>query len=250
MIRPLEARFSIIELDGPGAIAPNQRPHFAVVLGGAVQPLLSDDAARIAVNGAAERLLETARLAKQEQELAILISGGAGTLWSGAPEAPLIRDWLVAQGIPDKRLILEDKSRNTFENAERSLAIIKRAIPDDQPLRLAIITSAAHMPRAMGSFRRAARDAGLANIEPMAYPVDFRSAPVPLLRIQRVGNGLANLDAASREWFALLAYFLLERIDSPLPGPTLPGPTITEQTGHTYGPAPAPASAQSAEGTQ
>ncbi|MBV6632542.1 MAG: YdcF family protein [Alphaproteobacteria bacterium] len=221
LIRPLEARFPAIEDTGDRGWGLGQRPHIAVVLGGAVQPVLSNGAEKIAVNGAAERLLATAAMAKREPGLAIIVSGGAGSLWSGDAEAPLIAEWLSMQGVPGNQLILDDKSRNTYENANFSIDILKQSIPSDQRMRLAIITSAAHMPRAIGSFRRAAAAAGLLELDLLAYPVDYRSTPVPLLRIQRVGDGLSNLDAASREWLALLAYFFLDRIDSPLPGPDM-----------------------------
>ena len=66
-------------------------------------------------------------------------------------------------GLAAGRVIYEERSRNTSENAEFSLAIA-RPQPGETWL---LITSAFHMSRAVGSFRRAGW-----NVVP--YPVDFR----------------------------------------------------------------------------
>ena len=69
-------------------------------------------------------------------------------------------------GVPEAGIIYETTSRNTYENAVNSLDV---AVP--QPgSRWVLVTSAAHMPRAMGAFEAA----GWKNITP--YPVDFQTA--------------------------------------------------------------------------
>jgi uncharacterized SAM-binding protein YcdF (DUF218 family) len=67
-------------------------------------------------------------------------------------------------GISRDRAILEDRSRNTVENAVFSKAIVQPKRGE----RWLLVTSAYHMPRAIGVFRKAGFP-----IEP--YPVDWRT---------------------------------------------------------------------------
>jgi uncharacterized SAM-binding protein YcdF (DUF218 family) len=77
-----------------------------------------------------------------------------------------------------------------------------------------LVTSAVHMPRAIGVFRKAGFD-----IE--AYPVDWRTrgwsdAAEPF---DQLSSGLARTDAATHEWVGLIAYWLSGRSSELLPGP-------------------------------
>ena len=77
-----------------------------------------------------------------------------------------------------------------------------------------LITSAYHMPRAMGVFRKA----GL-KVEP--WPVDYRTrGTADLTRpFDKVSEGLRRVDIAMREWVGLFAYWVTGRIDTLFPGP-------------------------------
>lgn len=78
----------------------------------------------------------------------ILISGSA--LDGKVSEAQMIARLLRQRGIPDSAILLENNSRNTFENA-RFTDIIMRG----QKLKSALlVTSALHMPRALGSLQK------------------------------------------------------------------------------------------------
>ena len=86
-------------------------------------------------------------------------------------------------GIPAERIELEDRSRNTVENA-----VFTRALVNPKPNeRWLLVTSAAHMPRAIGTFRQAGFP-----IE--AYPVDWRTSGMVDLVIpfSNLGHGLAD----------------------------------------------------------
>ena len=76
-----------------------------------------------------------------------------------------------------------------------------------------LITSAYHMPRAMGSFRAAGFQ-----VEP--WPVDYRTrGSADLTRpFDKVSEGLRRVDVASREWVGLVAYWLTGRSDALFPG--------------------------------
>ncbi len=106
--------------------------------------------------------------------------------------------------------MLEDKGRNTYENAIYSF---DRARPKNRENWL-LITSAFHMPRSVGSFRRA-------GWKIRAYPVDFRrmSAGRPWHEV-RMTDRLDYLDLAVHEFLGLLVYYLTDKSNSLLPGPS------------------------------
>jgi uncharacterized SAM-binding protein YcdF (DUF218 family) len=115
--------------------------------------------------------------------------------------------------VPRERVIAEDRSRNTVENAEFSKALAKPQ-PGERWL---LVTSAYHMPRAIGIFREAGFD-----VEP--YPVDWRTSGSgdALRPFPTVGDGLRRTDTAVREWVGLLVYWLMgmssELFPAPVPG--------------------------------
>jgi DUF218 domain len=105
---------------------------------------------------------------------------------------------------------LEDRSRDTDENARQSKAIAQPR-PGERWL---LVTSAYHMPRAVGAFRRA----GFA-VE--AYPVDWRTRGQQdfIQPFSSVSDGLKRLDTAAHEWVGLLVYWLTDRSSALFPGP-------------------------------
>jgi uncharacterized SAM-binding protein YcdF (DUF218 family) len=118
--------------------------------------------------------------------------------------------FLQDAGVAADRIIVEGRSRNTHENAVFTRDIVKPK-PGD---RWYLVTSAYHMPRSMGLFRKAGFDV-------TAYPVDYRTrGPQDLTRLfERIPGGLARTDLGANEWIGLVAYRLLGRIDDVLPAP-------------------------------
>ena len=113
-------------------------------------------------------------------------------------------------GIAPERIIAEEQSRNTVENA-----VFSKLLAMPQPgERWLLVTSAHHMPRAMGVFRAA-------DFPVEAYPVDWRTrGPIDLLRpFDSVGRGLERADTAMHEWIGLLIYWLTGRSAQLFPGP-------------------------------
>ncbi|MGA8158976.1 MAG: YdcF family protein, partial [Rhodoplanes sp.] len=108
------------------------------------------------------------------------------------------------------RLIPEDRSRNTVENAVFS----KELAAPKEGERWLLATSAYHMPRAIGAFRRA-------GFEVEAYPVDWRTrGPADAGRpFQSVADGLKRTDTAVREWVGLFVYWLTGRSSELFPAP-------------------------------
>ena len=95
----------------------------------------------------------------------LVFTGGSGFVFSGAlREADVIRHVLDGLGFDLSRITFERESRNTYENAVFSRPLVNPGTGETWLL----ITSAAHMPRSVGIFRRAGWPV-------LAYPVDYRS---------------------------------------------------------------------------
>jgi uncharacterized SAM-binding protein YcdF (DUF218 family) len=201
-IAPLEQRFP------PPAPLPAQVEGI-VLLGGAVDVDVTAAHDQVALNDAAERITATLALARRYPAARIVVSGGNGSLASKAPgEAAPTARLLTEDGLDPARLVLEDHSRTTFENAVQSQALVEPKAGETWLL----VTSAAHMPRAVGCFRHV-------GWEVVPYPVDYR-AGASWWTMPGLERHLATLDLALHEWIGLVAYRMLGRIDSLFPGPS------------------------------
>ena len=204
LIIPLEQRFPPWD-DTRGA------PDGIVVLGGAITPEVSAARNEVALNEAAERITAAVALARRYPDARIVYSGGSGALlYAEGSEAVSAVRIFEGLGLPQARVIAEEQSRNTVENAVFSMLLVMPQ-PGERWL---LVTSAYHMPRAMGVFRQA-------GFPVEAYPVDWRTrGPQDALRpFSTLGSGLERADTAAREWIGLLVYWLTGRSSSLFPGP-------------------------------
>ncbi|MBT4588214.1 MAG: YdcF family protein [Rhodospirillaceae bacterium] len=181
-----------------------------IVLGGVVDQFVTDDRKQIAINGAVERLTELARLSFLYPKAKLIFSGGSGVIGNQRlKEADVINPLLVTLGLNPNRIIFDSQARNTAENATLPKKIVKPTL--DQ--RWLIITSAFHMPRAMGSFRQAGWNA-------IAYPVDYHTKSNPGLGLGlNLRSGLGGLSAALHEMIGLTFYWLTGRTNELYPKP-------------------------------
>ena len=205
LILPLEERFPRTDLEGLGKI------DGIVVLGGGIDTIVSHKRGAVATNEAAERMIEAMRLARRWPAAKILFSGGSGNLiYNDTREAVLAKKLFVELGLNSDRFIMEQKSRNTYENAVQSF---KQAKPKPGENWL-LITSAFHMARAMGCFRAA-------GFRVEAWPVDYRTrGRDDIYRFfTKPSEGLRRIDLVSREWLGLIAYRVTGRIQSVFPAP-------------------------------
>lgn len=206
LLYPLEQRFP------PWDAARGGVPDGIVVLGGSIEPELAAAHGGAVFTHSADRIVTAAVLARQYPNARILFSGGNANLVSddSAKEADYAISVLESLGVARERLMTERRSRNTQENAEFSKAV---ADPKDGE-RWLLVTSAYHMPRSVGLFRKA----GFA-VEPC--PVDWRvGRAADLVRFSVVAmEGLERTDIAVREWIGLVAYWATGKIDTLLPGP-------------------------------
>ncbi len=204
LLLPLENRF-------PQWTPSNASPTGIIVLGGVISPELSIQRHEISLDDSAERLVAAVELSRQYSNARIVLVGGnSNLLLPGRSESEFAARLLKELGVPQERIEIENGSRNTRENALNALQLIKPK-PGERWL---LITSAYHMPRAMGLFRKA-------GFQVEAYPVDYQTggwadlATVPSSFL----GGLPNLNRALHEWAGLMFDRVSGRTAILLPGP-------------------------------
>lgn len=170
----------------------------AIVLGGAVNqpvpPRVDTD-----LTASSDRVLHAMRLYRAGKVKQVIISGG-NLPWhpSVKPEAELIRTLLVDWGVPAEHIEVAGESRNTYENA-----LEVKAFGEHSPFGSALlVTSAAHMPRALAVFQKA----GLPVIASTTDVEAVNGAPSTMLRWLPEAAALAMTTAAAREWIGYWAY--------------------------------------------
>ena len=206
-----KALMLVLEQRFPPWVASGAPPHGIIVLGGAIEPDRSAARGMVSLNAGAERVTEIAALARRFPDARIVFTGGSANLvFAGSPESAFMLDLLESFGIPRTRVQLEERSRNTAENARFTKALV-----DPKPgQRWLLVTSAMHMPRAAGAFRKA-------GFPVEAYPVDWNTggwsdlAKGPFWPLR----GLDTIDFAMKEWIGLFAYWLAGYTPELLPGP-------------------------------
>ena len=141
----------------------------------------------------------------------LIFSGGSGVPFHQAlKESHFVGPVLESWGLEAGRVIYEDRSRNTTENAEFSRDIA-HPIPGETWI---LITSAFHMPRAVGCFRRVGW-----NVVP--YPVDYTTdGDYQMAPPGDLSSGLKSLESALHEWIGLVFYRLMGKTDALFPAPS------------------------------
>jgi len=191
LLVPLESRYPPVKVP-PHADA-------VVVLAG----MVDTKAARgeqVEMGEAADRILAGVQLVRQGYADYLLIAGGSGDLFDqSVSEALILRRLAIKLGVPAGRILLDKTSRNTHENAVQAKAVLEEAGLS----KIILVTSAFHMPRSMGCFRKA-------GLDPLPYPVDFRSRQGRYDPFSLLPN-VSNLDRSSlalKEYVGLIAYKL------------------------------------------
>ncbi len=182
-----------------------------IVLGGSASPWLSRARNQVILNENAERLTSFAVLAKHYGNSHLIFSGGSGRLITGADrEADFAKRLLADLDVDVSRVVFERESRNTWENA----VYASKLVPFQSAEKWLLVTSARHMPRAMGAFRKSGWNV-------TAYPVDYRTAGKVSIRPRfNFFAGLKGLRDGLHEWVGLVVYRALDRSDSLFPAHT------------------------------
>ena len=202
---PLEARF-------PRWDATREPPTGIVVLGGGViKSQISAARGEIVLGRTAERIIAAGELARRYPDARIVFTGGNSNLIAGGSvEADFVIRFFEELGVPRDRLIVERKSRNTVEN----VAFTKQLVTPKAGERWILVTSAMHIPRAIGVFQKA-------GFAVDAYPVDYQTTSTkdPWTLSSSLMDGIRKTDLAVHEWVGLLVYWMAGRISVLFPGP-------------------------------
>ena len=170
-----------------------------VVLGGALEPsYVWEGRSQVALNGAAERMVVPLALLRQNPALQLLFTGGEGDLLGqGLSEAARAQIFYSAQGLPPERLLVEDRSRTTYENA-----VFSARVPGVDPAKpWLLVTSAWHMRRALATFQKLGW-----NVTP--YAVDFNTGSHTPWTEYSLVRGSRKWALLLHELLGLLAYRL------------------------------------------
>ncbi|MCI0599206.1 MAG: YdcF family protein [Beijerinckiaceae bacterium] len=140
----------------------------------------------------------------------VYTGGSAALLGERRPEAVSARNFWLSLGVPAERMTFEDKSRNTWENS-----VFARDLVNPNPGETwLLVTSAWHMPRSIGIFRRAGFDV-------IPYPAAYHTyedvrdyLPSPFM-----SGRVFMLDSSVREWAGPLAYWMAGKSDALFPAP-------------------------------
>jgi uncharacterized SAM-binding protein YcdF (DUF218 family) len=202
IIRPLEERFPVWNGTPTGVAG-------IVILGGALEPELSRWPGS-GLSNSTGRITEGVFLARRFPHAKVIYLGGGETI----SEAEQARVLLNRLGIEPERVIVETRSRTTAENAKFSCGLVAHS-PAETWL---LVTSASHMPRAVGAFRAVGFDV-------VPYPVDYRA--VPTSTWFDLGSGLELVRIALKEYIGLVAYRIAGRTLELFPGPSTLAPVVS-----------------------
>lgn len=210
LITPLENRFA-----RPGTLP---RLDGIIVLGGGFELPVLNSRKLPELNAAGDRYTAFVALARQHPEATLILSDGDPSFFLNKGTAPEVKQLFFSElGLLPDRIIFENRSRNTYENVLKSKSLIGPQRGENWVL----ITSAAHMPRSVGLFRKAGWPV-------IPYPADYRTpSPPRWWKWPDMSGNLDLLDRAAKEWVGLAAYHAMGRTDSLFPAPV----TGTEAAG-------------------
>lgn len=182
----------------------------AILLGGSFDRPISAERAVVSYNVACSRIIEFAQLAHQQPTLRLIFTGGGIPISGVQSEADLLKKVYQEMGLDTSRILFEGQSKDTLENARLTFQLVN---PKKEEVWL-LVTSAIHMPRAIGLFRKAGWNV-------IAYPVDYHTKPSDhhLFMHSDLLRGLMAWRYASREHLGMLKNYLSGQSDTLFPHP-------------------------------
>ena len=202
---PLSARLlATLENQHPplGDVADLHGSDAIVALGGGWSPEPGWPISSQLTVSSAIRLLEGVRLAIALPDARLVVSGGTSDPDRRAPLAHILAQGAQEQGIPEDRIVIVDTPRDTAQEARAMASLLG---PEQ---RFLLVTTAAHMPRAMAHFHRV-------GLEPIPAPTQRRTMTAFQLGdwkswVPSPGN-LVHAEVAWHETLGLLALELDHR---------------------------------------
>lgn len=183
-------------------VEPDTAPAGVIVLGGYATRQPAAERPRLNLNARADRLTAGAALAQRFGGVPLVITDGG----LAAPSAAL----LAEIGADRAAIVVENAATSTRENAILTAELMQPTAD----MVFVLVTSAAHMPRALSTFK-------VAGWTVVPHPVDYEAAGRTngFLRGPDLTEGLTLIELASRELAATLYYYQRGWIASLWPGP-------------------------------
>ncbi|UCF91920.1 MAG: YdcF family protein [Desulfobacterales bacterium] len=191
LIRKLESDFS------PSSVP---RGDVIILLGGGIREEAPDLTGRgFPGEDMLGRIVTAVRLQKR-LSLPIIVSAGA--VFKGGGGAPIVKRILIDLGVDENQIILEDKSRDTYENAKycKDLCLQKGF---GQPI---LVTSGYHLQRAHLMFAQF----GLQTFPYPAYLKTWENQEYQWYHYLPDSRSLANISAALHEYLGICFYQILD----------------------------------------
>lgn len=180
------------------AYAVSSEPHWearnAIVLLGMATELVPGSN-EVEVNSFAYgRIARTAALyqacKRSQAECRVIVSGGDARGY-GKPEAAVYANYLAQLGVAEADLLLEDRSMNTWQNAQFTSALLQARRPAFD--RVWLVSSTVHLARSTLYFSHF-------NVNAVPVRADYLSAPVTLVP---AGYNFALMDVALHEYLGI-----------------------------------------------
>lgn len=180
-------------------------PSTVVVLAGGVDRFVHDPVDYTVLNLATRRRVDRGVLYWREGIGRHIVLSGGIVQRGKTTHATLMHAYARWLGVPENEVLIEPRSHNTWQNAHEVATLIRKPLP-----RIALVTSATHMPRAVLAFESA-------GFRVCPIPCDFRTLPVrtPGALIPRTSS-LLKTEAALHELIGLAYYHWLASRDAPV----------------------------------
>ncbi|KOF57380.1 MULTISPECIES: YdcF family protein [Clostridium] len=159
----------------------NKKADFVVILGAAVR-------GKTMTLALYQRMEKGLKYLNEYPDIKVVVSGGKGP-GEDIPEAEAMKEFLLKQGISEKRIIVEDKSRNTMENLRNTKQILQRSY-GKRDFEIALVTNNFHVFRA----------------KMLAQRFGFKVYGIPA----PIHPGII-LNSYVREYFAVIKSFIFDR---------------------------------------
>jgi len=195
---PLFANLLLLRLENAEVPPPDcarTPPDVAVVLAGGIYGTAVDADDSSVLNLPSRQRLDRAVAWWSERDGRTLVLSGGAWFDDGIPDSRRMRRYARQRGVPEAAMRSEDVSRTTWQSAQQ-LAKLRPALPR----RVALITSASHMPRAAYAMREAGYEVCQVATDRLHIPPDWPGVLLP----QR--SALEKSEIALHELIGLLYY--------------------------------------------
>ena len=169
-----------------------------IVLGGF--SWYNEELDRIVFTSAADRIMQALQLYRAGVAPKLILSSGSGSVtYPDYKEGTRALAYLRKIGVPESALVIENESKNTWENAKLTAALLKKEAPGGRYL---LVTSGIHMRRSVGCFSKA-------GVPCTPYSTDCMGTRerinLDYLLIPQAG-ALSSWNSLIHEWVGCIAY--------------------------------------------